>query len=185
MADEPGRRAFKGLAPKGYRIRVMEPGEAPELLAIERAATALLVAAGREELAGEPPLLGAFVERILAHDVFVAENKANGTPAGFALGRDLGELYWLAELSVDPAHGRRGLGTALLAAVRARAEWFFHRALGLSTYAEVPFNAPFYEARGFVRVLRKDLPPFLLERLLSETPAGALPEDRTVMVRWL
>ena len=32
----PGRKAFKGMAPKGYRIRMMEPGEAHALRLIEQ-----------------------------------------------------------------------------------------------------------------------------------------------------
>lgn len=163
----------------------MEPGEAPHLHGVAREATGLLVAAGRSELDGPPPPLSAFVPKLLGHDAYVAEDKASGAPAGFALGLDLGDLYWLAELAVHPAHGRRGVGTALLRAVTERARWSFHRALGLSTYETVPFNAPFYAARGFVKVLRKDLSALLEERLLRETPPGADPADRVVMIRWL
>lgn len=186
-----GRKAFKGMAPAGYRIRMMEPGEAARLLAIDTAADRLLIAAGH--MSGEPTALSAFVPFLLAHEVFVAEEKG-GEAVGFAAGADLADLtgdpagsgcYWLSALAVDPAHGRRGVGTALLAAVVQRAEWFFHRAVGLSTVRGLPIGEGFYGTRRFVRVADDDLTPALRQRLGLEWPTGALPGSRTVMVRWL
>ena len=174
------------MAPQGYRIRMMEPGEAPRLLNIARAGDALLVAAGRTKLANaQPPELHGFVRFLVAHEIFVAVEKASGEPVGYAAARDVVELYWLSALAVDPKHGRQGIGAALLHAVTQRARWFFHRALGLTTYADIAFNRPFYEHHGFMTVPRKDLHGMLEERLSQETPPGAAVEDRTVMVKWL
>ncbi len=186
-----GRKAFKGLAPAGYRIRMMEPGEAGRLLAIDAAADRLLIEAGH--IADTPTTLAVFVPFLLMHEVFVAEEKG-GEAVGFAASADLSDLtrdpaasgcYWLSALSVDPAHGRLGLGSALLAAVVQRAEWFFHRAVGLSTARGLPFGEGFYEARRFVRVDDGDLTPALRQRLELEWPSGAPSGSRTVMVRWL
>lgn len=174
------------MAPKGYRIRMMEPGEAPRLLAISRAGDALLIEAGRVELADAPPAtLHGFVRFLLAHEIFVAVEKATGDPVGFAAARDIVDLYWLSDMAVDPEHGRQGLGAALLHAVTERARWFFHRALGLTTYVDIAFGRRFYEHHGFMTVPRKDLMGMLEARLLQGTPPGAAVDDRALMVKWL
>lgn len=183
---KPGRQAFKALAPKGYRIRMMEPGDAERLLAIDIAATRVLAAAGRRELvSAPPPPRDEFVRFLLSHEVFVARETTTGEPVGFAAAGDLEAVYWLAELGVDPAHMRRGVGSALVRAVVERASWFFHRGVGLSTYAALPCGAPFYERLGFLRVSGKDRPAWLEEKLRAETPPGCLAHERTAMIRWL
>lgn len=55
----------------------------------------------------------------------------------------------IEQVSVRPDHGRRGVGRALLdyAATRARSEGA--PALTLTTFAEVPWNAPYYRRCGF------------------------------------
>lgn len=196
-----GRKAFRGMAPEGYRIRMMEPGEAEALRRIDAAAGRLLVEAGHIASA-DPVPLDRFVPFLLRHEVFVAQEKGGG-PVGFAAAADLASLldpgggdgeggdgegagcYWLSEMSVDPAHGRRGVGSALLAAVERRAGWFFHRAVGLSTARGVAFNESFYARRGFLSVLPDDLTPALRQRFMAELPAGVSPDRRCVMIRWL
>ncbi len=187
-----GRKAFRGMAPGGYRIRMMEPGEAERLRAIDAAADRLLIEAGHIPDTGPAPI-ERFVPFLLAHEVFVAEAKG-GEAVGFAAAADLADLtkdpaasgcYWLSGLGVDPAHGRRGLGSALLASVVERAGWFFHRAVGLSTARGLPIGEAFYAQRRFVAVDEADLTPALRQRRDVEWPAGAPDGSRIVMVRWL
>lgn len=76
-----------------------------------------------------------------------------GDPAvGFAHVRDLESHAHLEQLSVHPDHARRGVGAALLEAVAERATLKGHGSLTLTTYAEIPWNAPFYARHGFVEV---------------------------------
>lgn len=191
-----GNKAFKELAPAGYRIRMMEPGEAERLRWIDAAAGAPLVEAGHLPSA-EPLPPGDFVRFLLRHEVFVAARKG-GEAVGFAAAADLSSLtgtereagegagcYWLSALSVDPAHARRGLGSALLAAVVARAGWFFSRAVGLSMAREPAFHETFYAKRGFLNVPPDDRTQGLDKRFQAELPPGVDPDARTVMIRWL
>ncbi|WP_062014750.1 GNAT family N-acetyltransferase [Aureimonas sp. AU4] len=190
-----GGKPFRGMAPEPYRIRMMEPGEAMRLREIDRRAGQLLVEAGHIADA-EPLAPGRFVQFLLAHEVFVAEQ--DGEAVGFAASVDLAEILagepeaaegagctWLSALSVDPDHGRRGLGSALLTAVVARAGWFFQRAVALSTARDLAFNEGFYARRGFLAVPPADRPPALRKRFDAELPPGVDPARRTVMVRWL
>lgn len=185
-ASKAGRKAFKGFGPKGYRIRMMEPGEARRLMAIERRAQSTLIGLGMTELADTPePSIGDFVCFLVEHDVFVAAEKRSGEAVGFLAAHALPDLYWISELSVDPEHGRRGIGRALLSAALERARWFHHRAVGLTADAVIPVGAPFYHRSGFVRLPDADCPPWLRRRKRAETPPGSSETSRCVMIRRL
>lgn len=56
----------------------------------------------------------------------------------------------LEQLAVRPTSGRRGHGRALVRAGLAEAARRGHEVMTLETYADVPWNAPFYSALGFV-----------------------------------
>ncbi|UEJ82906.1 GNAT family N-acetyltransferase [Brachybacterium halotolerans subsp. kimchii] len=55
----------------------------------------------------------------------------------------------LEQLAVLPAFGRRGIGRALVEASYTWAAGRGHMRITLRTYAEVPWNAPFYARCGF------------------------------------
>lgn len=80
-----------------------------------------------------------------------------GDPAiGFAHVVDLESHAHLAQISVHPDHGRRGIGTALLEAAAERAALKGHGSLTLTTYADPPWNGPFYARHGFVEFADDD-----------------------------
>jgi 8-oxo-dGTP pyrophosphatase MutT (NUDIX family)/GNAT superfamily N-acetyltransferase len=73
-----------------------------------------------------------------------------GDPAvGFAHVLTLGPLAHLAEIGVVPAHAGHGIGSALLDAAMAEAARRGCVGMSLTTFADVPFNRPFYARRGF------------------------------------
>ncbi|NAZ83575.1 GNAT family N-acetyltransferase, partial [Kineococcus sp. R8] len=77
----------------------------------------------------------------------------DGRAAGYLLLDVVDGAGHVEQVSVHPAHGRRGLGRALLASA---ATWALGHGLGaltLTTYADVPWNAPLYSRLGF-RILR-------------------------------
>jgi len=106
-----------------------------------------------------------------------------GELVGFALVKELGLFAHLEEIDVLPAHGRQGLGSALLEAV---CEWAGSRgfsAVTLSTFREVAWNAPFYARRGFAVVPPEELPPELLEIVARERQKGLRTDLRVIMQR--
>lgn len=109
----------------------------------------------------------------------------DGHLLGFAVAGEIGGIYWLKELSVEPDVMRRGIGTALLNAIIERAGWAFHTAIGLSTFRDVPFNAPFYARRGFLAVDPDAVPEAIRRQFEREVPAGAEIGDRVLMIRKL
>jgi GNAT superfamily N-acetyltransferase len=120
--------------------------------------------------------------------VFLTENRSfvallGDVPAGFAICGEAGGRFWLKELAVDPVHGRRGIGTALIDAAIGQARRRGHRAIFLSTFRDVPFNQPFYAKRGFVAVDTETAAEELRAQFLREVPAGIDPATRVLMVR--
>jgi GNAT superfamily N-acetyltransferase len=113
-------------------------------------------------------------------DVWVAAD-ANDAAVGFAVAGPLAGFLHLRELSVDPAHGRRGLGRALVLAVHDAARGL--AGTTLTTFRDVPFNAPFYERLGFTELPLSAAPARLVETFLAEVPEGVSPDKRVLMVR--
>jgi len=77
---------------------------------------------------------------------------AGDPPAGFAHVLELEGLAHLEQLAVRPAMFRRGIGTALVRAALAEAGRRGYGEISLCTYADVPWNAPFYRLLGFEEV---------------------------------
>lgn len=103
-------------------------------------------------------------------------------PVGFALIKMLTpEHPHLEELDVLPEHGRRGLGTALLRTVQSWVAGSGHREISLTTFRDVPWNAPFYTRCGFEEVPPAEVRPELRTVIARETARGLAPERRVVM----
>ena len=97
---------------------------------------------------------------------------AGRPPVGFARLELVGGVAHLEQLSVDPASARRGVGTAL---VRACCDWAVANRFGevtLTTFAQVPFNAPFYARLGFTVIEDAALPEPLAQLRRHEARIG-------------
>ena len=77
---------------------------------------------------------------------------AGDPPVGFAHVALLGGHPHLDQLSVHPEAGRRGIGTALVEAACDRLAARGYGQLTLTTYADLPWNAPYYARLGFTEV---------------------------------
>lgn len=184
MGKKPGRKAFKGLAPKGYRIRMMEPGEAEALLAIRQEA-ATRSPEPSNEIPSEPSTLPDFVRFLLAHEIFVAATKRDGQPVGYAAAQERGDLYWLVEHRVLTPHRRRGIASALIAAVTQRARWFDHRAVGIPTTVDIASFGAFYARDGFMTVSRKQHPAILANQRVNDMLEEAGIDAHRALIKWL
>jgi GNAT superfamily N-acetyltransferase len=169
------------------RIRDGRADVAEAQRAVERAAAVRFAAVGVPELAapGDEDLLPAALlqDAARARRLLVAECK--GAPVGFALLEWLDGAACLRELDVTPAAGGRRLGGALLEAACERARDCSAASITLSTFRDVPFNAPFYARHGFREVDRNGCGPALSKRLEEEARAGLDPRRRCVLRRVL
>jgi GNAT superfamily N-acetyltransferase len=101
---------------------------------------------------------------------------------GFAMATIVDDLAHLGELDVHPDHARRGLGTALVESVCEWAKNTGFTAITLSTFRDVPWNAPFYTKLGF-RILMKDELTVGLCQLREIEARLGLPISERVMMR--
>ena len=138
----------------GFRITLAAPEHLPALAAIERVCADLFDP-------GDLPLaVRAHTTPLDELDEARREGRLwialapDGAPVGFALAGMLGGEAYLEEIDVHPAHGRQGLGSAL---VREVVGWAAARAptLVLTTFGQVSWNGPYYRKLGF-RVLAED-----------------------------
>lgn len=104
-----------------------------------------------------------------------------GELAGYLITELVDGCAHLEQVSVDPRFGRRGLGAALIEHLAQWASGQGLPAITLTTYRDVPWNGPYYAARGF-RWLREDeLTPGLrairqheIDRGLDQWPRGCM-----------
>lgn len=81
-----------------------------------------------------------------------------------------------SRFSVAPAHARRGVGAALINRLGADAAAQNRPALTLTTFRDVPWNAPYYTRLGFVVLGPAEQGPelrALIERETSSIPSNA------------
>ncbi len=78
----------------------------------------------------------------------------------------------LGQLSVAIAHGRRGIGAALLRGAMQRAAGAGAVSMVLNAQADVPWGAPFYARQGFVVVPERDWSPALANVTAQQREGG-------------
>lgn len=166
-----------GIAPR-YRIENALPEHLRSLGAIERAA-ARIFPPGRipEDRLDDTVPLSMLEEAVGLGALFVAlDSGAPGArqtpqPVGYALLRFVDGHALLAQIDVHPAHGRQGLGTALVKKVATAARQNGYDALYLTTFETIAWNAPFYAKLGFTALRAEDEPAFLRAILAEERSA--------------
>lgn len=150
-------------------VRLATVADAARLPGIERSAARAFLATAHAAVADEPPSApDAWIPAIAAGRLWVAESA--GAPAGFVATGPLADALHIHELAVCADRQRRGIGTALMEAARAAATAAGLRALTLTTFADVPFNAPWYARLGFAVVTAP--PPHLAAILDREAARG-------------
>lgn len=159
-----------------YDVRKAELADLPLLSAVEAAADQLFIDRFQPETWDEPST-GEW-RAAQAGFLLVAGRPAVGI--AHVLNED-GHAH-LEMLAVRPDHGRRGIGTALVGACCAEAAARGHEELTLTTFANVPWNAPYYLRLGFSVV---DEPTGVLARHLEHERALEKYDARVGMVRSL
>jgi len=136
-------------------------------------------------------LPGSVLSHVTPPDTLAAAQRAGllwvalepaGAPVGFAVASIRGRRAHLDELDVLPGHGRRGIGTALIEAVEDHALDSGCVEITLTTFRDVPWNAPFYARLGFEEIPEQELDAELSRRLSFEAALG-LGRSRRVAMR--
>jgi GNAT superfamily N-acetyltransferase len=168
------------LITPGYSIRPAQAEHIPALAAIELAAAQLLRGHAPEFVLAETTDERTFADAVRDGRLWVAST--GNMPVGFALVKMLAyDLPHLEEIDVDPSHGRRRLGTALVRAVCGWATVSGYVMLTLTTFRAVAWNLPFYTRLGFEEIPRETLRPELAAAVSEEADRGLDPDTRVVM----
>jgi GNAT superfamily N-acetyltransferase len=154
-------------------VRPARYEDVPQLMAVERSAAQAFVQ--RAELAwlAEGEILDGEAHQafIGAGCSWVAEN-AQGQILGFICACQEGQALHIEELSVRREAQGQGIGRRLLDEVAAVARRKNLRQLTLTTFADVPWNAPFYARYGFEAMAHDQLDTRLRGVLANERAHG-------------
>ncbi|OXU34988.1 GNAT family N-acetyltransferase [Enterobacter cloacae] len=160
-------------------VRPTRPGDVTALPAIERAAgerfrdyPELAWLAEGDVISAEQHL--DYAERGLS---WLAV--ANELPVGFILAETHVSSLFIVELSVHLDWQGKGIGRRLIACVADQARKRGLASLTLTTFRDVPWNAPFYARLGFEMITT--LTPELREKREEETAHGLAYDARCAM----
>jgi GNAT superfamily N-acetyltransferase len=141
------------------RIRTATEADLPVMREIERAAGTAFAEVGMLEIADDEPLsLAELASYQEGGRAWVAEDGA-ARPVAYLIADLVDGDVHVEQVSVHPSAARQGIGRALLDHAAAYAAARGASALTLTTFAEVPWNAPYYARCGFRVVPDTDLSP--------------------------
>jgi GNAT superfamily N-acetyltransferase len=155
----------------GVLIRLAQPAELTYLQEIENSSGEAFRDIGMPEIADDDPMS---LEDLAEHEVWVAIG-AEGVPVAFIAIGDVDGATHVHQVSVHPSHARQGIGAALIEHV-TRGD----RPVTLTTFRDVPWNAPYYERLGFQAVTETS--PGLAGIMREEASRGLDPASRVAMV---
>jgi len=142
-------------------IRAAAAGDIAAMRDIEVAAGRAFAGVGMDAVAGDEALPA---EELLGYQrdgrAWVAVD-ADDRPVAYVITDLVDGNGHVEQVSVDPAYGGRGIGASLVEQVAAWARERGAPALTLTTFAEVVWNAPYYERLGFRRLADAELTPGL------------------------
>ncbi|KZB83951.1 GNAT family N-acetyltransferase [Amycolatopsis regifaucium] len=162
------------------RLAVVE--DLPVLQDIERAAGEPFRALGMAAIADDdPPSLADLAAYQNDGRAWVCDD--GGGPVAYLLAEVVDGHGHIEQVSVHPDHARQGLGRRL---IEHAADWAARKGLAgltLTTYAEVPWNAPYYSRLGFVTLGEQDLTEGLRAIRAQEIARGLNAWPRVTMRR--
>lgn len=166
-------------------IRLACPGEITVLQDIERAAGAPFRDLDMAFVADdEPPSIDTLRSYVDAGRCWVWFDGRNCPVAYLTVDIVDGEVH-IEQASVHPRYARRGIGRRLLEHVEGWARDSGRTALTLTTFRDVPWNAPYYERLGFRTVPDDELPAGLARIRAAEAEIGFDEWPRVAMRRTL
>lgn len=164
-------------------VRAAGAADVERIQEIELAAATLFDGTGLlDGVSPDPVDAGRLHDAILDRHLWVAIGD-DDRPVGFALGGWCGDDAHLWELDVDPAFAHRGIGARLVDEVVEWARRQGRTRLTLTTFADVPWNGPYYARLGFVVLPPERWTAALADAIDGERAAGLDVDARVVMAR--
>lgn len=162
-------------------LRFAELDEIEAVCAIEYEAAQRFATIGMTGIADAQPMNADFVRRkIEASEIIVAVNDAARCVA-FVMFAPLPTRFYIEELDVLTAWAGRRIGAALIERVNVLARHAGAQHLVLSTFRDVPWNAPYYRRLGF-GVIGSDRLDAKLRAIRAAHVARGLDESKRVFM---
>lgn len=164
-----------------YDGSVIRPGlleDVESLRGIERAAGQRFAEIGMSEIAEDEPIEARRLAGYVAGGRCWVVVDDLGAPVGYVVVDVIDRAAHVEQLSVVPSHQGRGLGATLLDTVEHWARERRLEALTLTTFANVPWNRPWYERLGFHTLEEGDLSAELKSVRTTEAAHGLDPSAR-------
>ena len=130
------------------RLRPATLADLQRMLDIEIAAATLFPSSVLPEGVGRTGSPEEVRAGIAAGLAWVAEVEHN-IVVGFLIAETVGTSMHIVEMDVLPSHGRQGIGGQLLEHAVAQCNAMGFRETTLTTFLNIPWNAPFYAQHGF------------------------------------
>ncbi len=167
----------------GTKIRKAIPADADRLPEIEKSAGESFRQLEDLSWIADDDVMSAeeHLRHIKEGTVWVAEEGANRITGFLTAEQGDAELH-IHEVSVHADHQGKRIGRRLIEAAYEEAQKKGLSALTLTTFRDVPWNAPFYARTGFEIAADHALGPRLQAILDRETDAG-LPRDKRCAMR--
>ena len=165
----------------GYKIERAAPRHIRFLPEIEREAAQLFVGHGVPESVITEETSETDFRRAQRDGLLWVAVSELGLPVGFALVEIMEGAAHLEEIDVHLAHGRRGIGSAMVRAVCDWARQAGLSAVTLTTFRDIPWNAPWYARLGFRELAADRLSSALAALVREEAERGLDTERRIVM----
>lgn len=164
-------------------IRPAHPADAALLPAIETSAGVLFRSVpGLEWIADDDVLPETTHLRLIVQQTVWVAQSESGRLCGFLDAERFGDELHIWELAVDGGHQRMGIGKRLVRAACQHAVDLNLSGVTLTTFRDLPWNAPWYAGLGF---LPEDvLPDSRLAGVLRDEAGHGLPPQRRVAMRW-
>lgn len=167
------------------QIRPAKPSEFERLQHIDSSAGQAFAAFGMPEVAEDaPPTIGMFESYLDRDALWVYVDQLDRAIAFIMLDVVDGDLH-IAQVSVHPEHAGHGYGARLIEAARSHALAAGYASLTLTTFRDVPWNAPYYKRLGFIEMPAQALGPELEAIRNHERERGLDRWPRVCMCRTL
>lgn len=166
-----------------YAIRSARPDEAGLMREIECAAAQAFIAVGYPALAAGEPTAAEEFRAAAAEGMLAAAVDGNDRAVGFLLAAELDACLYVQELDVHPDHAGHRLAVRLFEAADAMARRRHLHALTLTTFRQVPWNAPYYVRLGFAPMTDAEIGPDLRMVIERQRAAGLDMANRMAMRR--
>lgn len=163
-------------------VRTATNRDIPRLVEVSRSADGMFTEAGLDLPPDDPTIEFRTADWLIVTDVPEASSRI---VVGFATLVEVGGQAHLTGLGVHRDHMRRGVGSTLLTEAQRQARARGYEFMTLTTFRDLPFNAPWYERRGFSVLDPQSWGPALSERFRLEDEGSGRAAPRVAMRRAL